>query len=86
MNIGPVFHTKTKSVSLSPVGPSMLERIVPRLRIPWTTMGGINPDNIDQVLQRGAWHVAVVTAVTAAADPRAAVLALRRAILAEGRT
>lgn len=84
VNIGPVFHTQTKSVASGTVGPGMIERIAPHLRIPWTTMGGINLENIGQVLQRGARHVAVVTAVTSAADPCAAATALRKAIL-EGR-
>lgn len=82
VNIGPVFNTQTKSVPSGIVGPEMIDRIVPRLHIPWTTMGGINLTNIQQVLQRGARHPAVVTAVTAATDPRTAAHALRQAILA----
>jgi len=72
VNIGPVFTTQTKSVSTGPVGPKMLDAIRPHLCIPWTTMGGIKPGNIQQVLDRSAGHVAVVTAVTAAEDVRAA--------------
>jgi thiamine-phosphate pyrophosphorylase len=82
VNIGPVFPTRTKAVSAATVGPEMIERIAPRLRIPWTTMGGINLSNVGEVVRRGARHVAVVTAVTAAADPCAAARGLREAILA----
>lgn len=82
VNIGPVFDTKTKSVSSGTLGPGIIDRIAPHLRIPWTIMGGIKRENISEVLQRGARHVAVVTAVTAAADPRAAARALREVILA----
>lgn len=81
VNIGPIFNTQTKSVPTGTVGPRMIEQIVPHLTIPWTTMGGIKRHNIDQVLQRGARRIAVVTAVTEAEDVRAAAVELREAIL-----
>jgi thiamine-phosphate pyrophosphorylase len=77
VNIGPIFPTQTKAVSTGPVGPAMIDAIVPHLTIPWTCMGGIKLHNIHEVLQRGARHVAVVTAVTEAPDVRAAVAGLR---------
>jgi thiamine-phosphate pyrophosphorylase len=80
VNIGPIFATQTKSVITGALGPEALEQIAPRLRIPWTTMGGINSANIGQVVSRGARHPAVVTAVTAAPDPTAAAQELRRLI------
>jgi thiamine-phosphate pyrophosphorylase len=79
VNIGPIFATQTKETA-TPLGPEMIARIAPRLRIPWTTMGGIKKDNIDQVVARGARHPAVITAVTAAADPAAAARELREII------
>jgi thiamine-phosphate pyrophosphorylase len=81
VNIGPIFATQTKSVSTGVVGPEMIERIAPHLTIPWTTMGGIKRHNIDQVLQRGAKRIAVVTAVTEADDVRAAAAELRETIV-----
>lgn len=79
VNIGPIFATPTKE-GATPVGPEMLDRIVPHLRIPWTTMGGIKKTNINQVVSRGARHPAVITAVTAAPDPTAAARELRQMI------
>ena len=38
------------------------------LRMPFTCMGGIKHHNLDDLLQRGAKHPAVVTAVTAQAN------------------
>ncbi len=76
VNIGPVFPTGTKETAF-PLGPEMIDRIVPHLRIPWTTMGGIKASNIEQVVSRGARHPAVITAVTAAPDPAAAARELR---------
>lgn len=83
VNIGPIFATQTKSVATGAVGPDMISTIAPKLRIPFTCMGGIKPENINEVLRRGARHVAVVTAVTAAPDVRAAAGQLREAIIAE---
>ena len=79
VNIGPIFATQTKETA-TPLGPEMIDQIAPRLRIPWTTMGGIKASNIDQVVSRGARHPAVITAVTAAPDPRAAARELRNII------
>lgn len=82
LNIGPIFATQTKDVPTGVVGPEMIDTIRPLLSIPFTCMGGIKPDNIDQVLCRGARHPAVVTAVTAAPDPQAAAEELRSRIAA----
>jgi len=84
INIGPIFSTQTKSGPAGAVGPGMIEIIAPHLRVPFTCMGGIKIENIHEVLSRGARHIAVVTAVTAAPDVRAAALELRDAI-ARGR-
>lgn len=82
VNIGPIFATQTKSAARGPVGPGMIDLIAPHLGVPFTCMGGIKIDNVHEVLSRGARHVAVVTAVTAAPDVRAAAEELRKAIQA----
>jgi len=81
VNMGPIFDTQTKSVPTGAIGPEMIESIAPNLDIPYTTMGGIKLHNIDEVLERGVRHVAVVTAVTAAQDVAKAARDLREAIL-----
>jgi thiamine-phosphate pyrophosphorylase len=80
VNIGPIFPTATKPHAVA-LGPDAISDITPHLRIPWTTMGGINQTNIARVVARGARHPAVMSAVTAAADITAAARALRQAIL-----
>lgn len=77
VNIGPIFATQTKDVPSGPLGPAMIGAIAPLLTISWTTMGGIKANNIREVLEQGARHPAVVTAVTAAHDVRAAAAELR---------
>jgi thiamine-phosphate pyrophosphorylase len=80
VNIGPIFSTATKPAAI-PLGVEAIQRIAPRLRIPWSTMGGINGGNIAQVVARGARHPAVISAVTAASDVSAAAWILRKAII-----
>lgn len=72
VNIGPLFPTGTKAVPTGAVGPELIATVRPHLRVPFTCMGGIKPDNIHLPLAHGARICAVVTAVTAAPDPRAA--------------
>ncbi|HOV31769.1 MAG TPA: thiamine phosphate synthase [Candidatus Hydrogenedens sp.] len=81
VNIGPLFPTQTKETSVPPLGVAALEKIVPYLKIPFTCMGGIKSENIDEVLKRGARHIAVVTAVTEAEDIQKAVRQLREKII-----
>ncbi|MGO9568098.1 MAG: thiamine phosphate synthase [Desulfomonilaceae bacterium] len=80
VNIGPIFATQTKSGTVAALGPEIIDAVRPHLAIPWTVMGGIKESNIAQVLKRGAKHVAVVTAVTAADDVSAACTVLREKI------
>lgn len=82
VNIGPIFATQTKEVACGALGPEAIAHIAPHLSIPFTCMGGIKQDNIAKVLEHGARHVAVVTAVTQVEDPRAAASQLRKEIVA----
>lgn len=45
---------------------------------PWFAIGGIDPDNLDQVLDAGARRVVVVRAITGADDPGAAAADLAK--------
>ncbi len=81
VNIGPLFPTQTKKTSVSPLGVEALEEIAPSLTIPFTCMGGIKIENIEEVLKRGAQHIAVVTAVTEADNIQLVVKQLRDRIL-----
>lgn len=81
VNIGPLFPTQTKTGTVEPLGVEAIERTKPYLKIPFTCMGGIKLNNIEEVLKRGARHIAVVTAVTEADDVQGAVSALREKIL-----
>jgi thiamine-phosphate pyrophosphorylase len=82
VNIGPIFPTRTKEGVERVVGPEAIATISPHVEVPFTVMGGINEANIDQVLAQGARRVAMVTAITRAADIAAKVRSLREKIVA----
>ncbi len=77
VNIGPIFPTKTKEKVGKSLGTDAIREIGPQLKIPFTTMGGINPENIQQVLDAGARHVAMVTGITRAPDIEKRIRELR---------
>jgi len=68
VNIGPIFPTRTKEGVERVLGPEAIAKISPHVEVDFTVMGGINEANIDQVLAQGARRVAMVTAITRAAD------------------
>lgn len=80
-NVGPIFATQTKTKTAAPLGPTIISEVAARLKIPFSCMGGIKVENISDVVEWGARHPAVVTAVTAAEDPEAATRALRERLL-----
>jgi thiamine-phosphate pyrophosphorylase len=80
INIGPIFPTGTKEVAVKVMGPEAVTEIGSRVDIPFTVMGGIKESNMDEVLERGARRLAVVTAVTEAEDIAETVRRMRKRI------
>ena len=81
VNIGPIFPTKTKKKLTRFIGPEAIAEISPKIGIPFTVMGGINQDNIQDVLKKGANRIAMVTGITRATDIADIVRKLRGIIL-----
>lgn len=81
INIGPIFPTDTKEVAMKILGPEAVLEIGSRLDIPFTVMGGIKESNMDELLERGARRLAVVTALTEAPSVTSAVKRMRERIL-----
>ncbi|MGH7354373.1 MAG: thiamine phosphate synthase [Candidatus Rokuibacteriota bacterium] len=69
--VGSMFPTATKA-GFELVGPELLARIRPEVPQPLVGIGGITAENLEGVIRAGADGVAVISAVCAAADPRAA--------------
>jgi thiamine-phosphate pyrophosphorylase len=67
-NIGPLFATQTKSGLHAFLGPQAIASYAARANLPFTVMGGIKKEHIAELTALGAQRLAVVTALTTAAD------------------
>ena len=75
--VGPTWPTPTKPGRPAP-GLALLRHAASLgTERPWFAIGGIDLDNLDQVLEAGASRVVVVRALTEAADPRATAAAFK---------
>jgi thiamine-phosphate pyrophosphorylase len=78
--IGPVWPTPTKEGRPS-VGLDTVRAVAEHQpTTPWFAIGGIDEENIAQVVEAGARRVVVVRAITDAPDPHEASLRLRAAL------
>ncbi len=80
VGLGPIFPTATKLDAAPALGLEAIRRARRQLAVPLVAIGGIDASNAADVIEAGADGVAVVSAICAAADPRAAALALRQAV------
>jgi len=80
VGFGHVFATMSKTKPTPPVGLDALARVAARARVPVIAIGGITEANAAQVMETGAWGIAVIGAVCAADDPRAATRRLKRIV------
>jgi thiamine-phosphate pyrophosphorylase len=81
--VGSMFPTATKS-GFQLVGPALIRAVRPEISVPLVGIGGITPDNVGEVMRAGADGVAVVSAISAAPDPRVVTTRFLRAIAAAG--
>ncbi|MBF6472976.1 MULTISPECIES: thiamine phosphate synthase [Nocardia] len=79
---GPIWATPTKP-GRQAAGPELVRSTAEAHPTrPWFAIGGINADNLAQLLEAGAKRVVVVRAITEARDPEAAARELKTALLA----
>ena len=77
LGFGPCFPTATKGYRHGqPAG--ALAQAIAHSPVPVFAIGGIGPDNIEEVLAEGCRRVAVSSAILSATDPRAAATLLRQ--------
>ncbi len=76
VGLGPLFPTGTKAYDQAALGPAGFAAIRRRLSCPVVAIGGIDAHNAGQAVAAGADGIAVVSAICAASDPRAAAQAL----------
>lgn len=78
LGVGPVFAQATKPDATPPLGLEGLARLARTATRPVMAIGGIDAGNAEAMLRAGADGLAVVSAIMAASDPRAAVRAIGR--------
>lgn len=80
LGLGPVWATPTKPDHDPAVGLEGLRALAAASRLPSVAIGGIDLDRTPEVMATGVDGVAVVSAVCAADDPRAAAARLRAVV------
>jgi len=83
LGVGPAFTTRTKDGLPDPLGPAGIAAVAAATALPVIAIGGVTPVHVPGLLAAGAHGVAVVTAISHAADAADAtaafLLALRQA-------
>jgi thiamine-phosphate pyrophosphorylase len=69
LGVGPAYPTSTKDGLPSAIGPSGVGAVASAVPVPVIAIGGITRERVPEVLAAGAYGVAVVGAVSGAADP-----------------
>jgi thiamine-phosphate pyrophosphorylase len=84
IGVGPVHETPTKP-GRPAVGLELVRQAASRAPVPFFAIGGIDAGNVGAVRDAGAARVAVVRALTEAADPERTARVLRTGIAGAGR-
>jgi thiamine-phosphate pyrophosphorylase len=79
ISVGPIWETPTKE-GRPAVGLEMIDTAARIARLPWFAIGGIDPQNVGEVVAAGARRIVVVRAIRDADDPAAAARSLRDAV------
>ena len=80
LGVGPAFSTSTKAGLPVPLGPAGLGAVAAAVDVPVIAIGGITAEQVPALLAAGAHGIAVVAAISDAADPAAATRALLAAL------
>ena len=83
LGVGPVFASATKDFD-DLAGLGFVREAAAMSGLPWFAIGGIDEDNLDEVLEAGARRIAVSSAIVRAEIPRKAAAALRARLDAAG--
>ena len=68
IGVGPVYETPTKAEKAA-AGLEYVQYAAKKASIPWFAIGGIDPNNLNEVLAAGAQRVAIVRAIMQAEQP-----------------
>lgn len=68
ISIGPIFATNTKPNHQKPVGIKTIKELSKKIKFPFVAIGGINGNNIKDVVNAGAKNVAMISALVTKKD------------------
>ena len=68
LGVSPIFSTTTKKDAGKPAGLELIKKVKENVKTPLVAIGGINYDNIDEVLKAGIRNVAVISAIVTKDD------------------
>ncbi len=80
LGVGPAYATTTKSGLPDAIGPEGVAAVAASVAVPVIAIGGVTLDRVPALVAAGAHGIAVVGAVSDAADPAAATRALLLAL------
>ncbi|MFF0655998.1 thiamine phosphate synthase [Micromonospora tulbaghiae] len=80
LGVGPCHVTTTKSGLPDPIGPDGVRAVAEAVRVPVIAIGGVTAASVPALRAAGAYGVAVVGALSLAADPAHATAELLRAL------
>ncbi|MEV5207056.1 thiamine phosphate synthase [Micromonospora sp. NPDC053740] len=80
LGVGPCHTTSTKSGLPDPIGPAGVRAVVDAVDVPVIAIGGVTAARVPALRAAGAYGVAVVGAVSTAADPALATAELIEAL------
>jgi thiamine-phosphate pyrophosphorylase len=72
LGVGPCYPTSTKEGLSGPIGAAGLAAVAAAVAVPVLAIGGVTADRISELLEAGAYGIAVVGAIAMSSDPAAA--------------
>jgi thiamine-phosphate pyrophosphorylase len=79
ISVGPIWETPTKE-GRPGTGLELIDTAARIARLPWFAIGGIDTENVGEVVASGARRIVVVRAIRDAGHPGAAARSLREAV------
>jgi thiamine-phosphate pyrophosphorylase len=80
LGVGPAYVTGTKAGLPDPIGTAGVAAVAEAVRVPVIAIAGVTASRVPELLDAGAWGVAVVGAVYGTQDPAAATVELLDAL------
>jgi thiamine-phosphate pyrophosphorylase len=80
LGVGPAYATSTKDGLPPPIGPAGVAAVAVAVDVPVIAIAGVTATRVPELLESGAYGVAVIGAIGRAPDPGAATIELLKAL------